>query len=111
MPLPPPKSLPKTLLTASLLFARMKFHEALRTGFYELQTARDVYRASVKSMNRRLIQRFMRVQLVLLNPIIPHYCEYIWRNLWTKHISVCRCILLYPRKNTLTILLRVSPFP
>src|SRR4051794_25547558 len=69
-------------------YSRMKFHEALRTGFYELQTARDVYRASVKAMNRRLIERFIRVQLILLAPICPQYCDHIWRNLWMKHVSV-----------------------
>lgn len=68
-------------------YQQMKFHEALRTGFYELQTARDVYRASVKAMNKRLIQRFIRVQLILLAPVIPHYTEYIWRTLWTKYVE------------------------
>jgi len=76
----------KAIRETDIHFQQMKYHEALRTGFYELQNARDVYRASVKTMNRRLVERFMKVQLTLLAPIIPHYCEFIWRTLWTKHV-------------------------
>jgi len=34
-----------------------------------------------------MILRFIRVQLVLLSPICPHYCDYIWTNLWLKHAN------------------------
>lgn len=77
----------KAIQETDVHYQQMKFHEALRTGFYELQTARDVYRASVKTMNKRLIQRFIRVQLILLAPIIPQYSEYIWRTLWVKYVQ------------------------
>ncbi|CAM8989579.1 unnamed protein product [Rhodiola kirilowii] len=59
------------------------FREALKSGFYDLQTARDEYRFSCGSggMNRELIFRFMDVQTRLLTPICPHYGEYVWREL------------------------------
>lgn len=59
------------------------FREALKTGFYDLQAARDEYRFSCGSggMNRDLLWRFMDVQTRLIAPICPHYAEYVWKEL------------------------------
>ncbi|KAF2293936.1 hypothetical protein GH714_005832 [Hevea brasiliensis] len=53
------------------------FREALKTGFYDLQAARDEYRFSCGSggMNRDLIWHFMDVQTRLITPICPHYAN------------------------------------
>lgn len=62
------------------------FREALKAGFYDLQTARDEYRFSCGSagMNRDLLWQFMDVQTRLITPICPHYGEYVWRELLRK---------------------------
>ncbi|KAG9456750.1 hypothetical protein H6P81_001258 [Aristolochia fimbriata] len=62
------------------------FREALKTGFYDLQAARDEYRFSCGAggMNRDLLWRFMDVQTRLITPICPHYAEYVWRELLKK---------------------------
>ncbi|ONI36349.1 hypothetical protein PRUPE_1G582000 [Prunus persica] len=62
------------------------FRGALKTGFYDLQAARDEYRFSCGSggMNRELVLRFMDVQTRLITPICPHYAEYVWRELLKK---------------------------
>lgn len=62
------------------------FREALKTGFYDLQAARDEYRFSCGSvgMNHDLVWRFMDVQTRLITPICPHYAEYVWRELLKK---------------------------
>ncbi|KAI4315242.1 hypothetical protein L6164_028072 [Bauhinia variegata] len=62
------------------------FREALKSGFYDLQAARDEYRFScgVGGYNRELVWRFMDVQTRLIAPICPHYAEYIWRELLKK---------------------------
>ncbi|XP_060670143.1 leucine--tRNA ligase, cytoplasmic isoform X1 [Ziziphus jujuba] len=62
------------------------FREALKTGFYDLQTARDEYRFSCGygGMNHDLVYRFMDVQTRLISPICPHYAEYVWRELLKK---------------------------
>ncbi|GLU20675.1 hypothetical protein SLE2022_368630 [Rubroshorea leprosula] len=62
------------------------FREALKTGFYDLQAARDEYRFSCGSggMNHDLVWRFMDVQTCLIAPICPHYAEYVWRELLKK---------------------------
>ncbi|KAL6960297.1 leucine--tRNA ligase [Sarracenia purpurea var. burkii] len=62
------------------------FREALKTGFYDLQAARDEYRFSCGSggMNRDLLWQFMDVQTRLITPICPHYAEYVWKELLKK---------------------------
>ncbi|KAA8545447.1 hypothetical protein F0562_020231 [Nyssa sinensis] len=62
------------------------FREALKTGFYDLQAARDEYRFSCGAggMNLDLVWRFMDVQTRLIAPICPHYAEYVWRELLKK---------------------------
>jgi len=60
-------------------YERTNFRDALKSGFFTLQTARDNYRASVgDNMKRSLIKRFIEVQALLVVPILPHWAEYIW---------------------------------
>ncbi|CAL1356913.1 unnamed protein product [Linum trigynum] len=67
-------------------YSNCMFREALKTGFYDLQTARDEYRFSCGSggMNYDLVFRFMDVQTRLITPICPHYAEYVRRELLKK---------------------------
>lgn len=62
------------------------FREALKNGFYDLQAARDEYRLScgIGGMNHDLVLTFMDVQTRLIEPICPHYAEYVWRKLLKK---------------------------
>ncbi|KAJ4723658.1 leucine--tRNA ligase, cytoplasmic-like [Melia azedarach] len=62
------------------------FREALKTGFYDLQAARDEYRFSCGAggMNHDLVWRFNEVQTQLITPICPHYAEYVWREILKK---------------------------
>ncbi|GLT73338.1 hypothetical protein SLA2020_452060 [Shorea laevis] len=63
------------------------FREALKTGFFDLQAARDEYRFSCGAggMNYDLVWRFMDVQTRLITPICPHYSEYVWRKLLKRN--------------------------
>jgi leucyl-tRNA synthetase len=62
------------------------FRDALKSGFYDLQLARDEYRLSCGSagMNRELLGRFMDVQTRLITPICPHYAEHVWQKILKK---------------------------
>ena len=64
-------------------YSEFMFREALKTGFYDLQAARDEYRFScgMGGMNRDLLWRFMDVQTRLMTPICPHFAEYVWKEL------------------------------
>jgi leucyl-tRNA synthetase len=60
-------------------YAHGALHKAVVSGFWDLQTARNNYRLAVgRHMNRQLVERFIEVQTLLLAPICPHYCDYIW---------------------------------
>ncbi|KAF7070353.1 hypothetical protein CFC21_075876 [Triticum aestivum] len=62
------------------------FRDALKSGFYDLQLARDEYRLCCRmaGMNCDLLWRFMDVQTRLITPICPHYAEHVWRKLLRK---------------------------
>lgn len=64
-------------------YEKMEFKEALKTSFFEFQTARDVYRELVGQTNMRvdLLLEFIETQARILAPICPHTSEYIWRKL------------------------------
>ncbi|XP_041049891.1 leucine--tRNA ligase, cytoplasmic isoform X1 [Carcharodon carcharias] len=60
-------------------YERMMFKEALKTGFFEFQAAKDKYReVAVEGMQENLVFQFIEIQTLLLAPICPHLCEHIW---------------------------------
>ncbi|XP_067950073.1 leucine--tRNA ligase, cytoplasmic-like [Watersipora subatra] len=60
-------------------YEKLLFKEALKTGFFEFQAARDKYRdLSQNDMHRDLVIRFIESQAVILSPICPHITEHIW---------------------------------
>ncbi len=73
----------RAIIETDKYYNQMMYKEALRTGFFEFQTARDKYRelSLIEPMHAGLIFRFIKTQLVLLSPICPHICEFIWTNL------------------------------
>ncbi|KAK9406608.1 leucine-tRNA ligase cytoplasmic [Crotalus adamanteus] len=71
-------------------YEKMMFKEALKTGFFEFQAAKDKYRElAVEGMHRELVFQFIESQTLLLTPICPHVCEYIW-NLLGKAESIMK---------------------
>ncbi|EGI71121.1 PREDICTED: leucine--tRNA ligase, cytoplasmic [Acromyrmex echinatior] len=69
-------------------YSKMLYKEALRTGFYELQAVRDKYLQLSPEANLDLIKKYIEVQIILLFPICPHVCEYIWKDLLKKNDSI-----------------------
>ncbi|XP_036702261.1 leucine--tRNA ligase, cytoplasmic [Balaenoptera musculus] len=60
-------------------YEKMMFKEALKTGFFEFQAAKDKYRElAIEGMHRDLVFRFIEVQTLLLTPFCPHLCEHVW---------------------------------
>ncbi|CAD6237682.1 GSCOCG00008299001-RA-CDS [Cotesia congregata] len=60
-------------------YEKMLYKEALRTGFFELQTARDKYiqLSALEGVNWGLIMDYIDLQTILLAPICPHVCEHV----------------------------------
>jgi leucyl-tRNA synthetase len=77
-------SMAKSIKETDFHYERTNFREALRTGFFDMQSHRDNYRASVKQMNKDLILQFIEYQAIIMAPIIPHFSEYVWRVLLKK---------------------------
>lgn len=78
----------RAILLTEANYERMKFRAALRTGFWSLLAARDNYRLLEKRMHRTLVERFIGVHTILLAPICPHWCEYVWTRLLRNDGSV-----------------------
>lgn len=75
---------------ADEFYGRMLFKEALRNGFFELQSARDKYRelCGADGMHVDLVFEYIRRQALLLAPICPHVSEYIWTTLLGNEQSI-----------------------
>ncbi|CAB3235804.1 unnamed protein product [Arctia plantaginis] len=67
-------------------YSRMLFKEALKTGFFELQAARDKYRelCADGGMHTELVTLYIEIQAKLMSPICPHVAEHVWELLGNK---------------------------
>ncbi|CAF1142501.1 unnamed protein product, partial [Didymodactylos carnosus] len=72
-------------------YEKMIYKDVLKHGFFELQTARDNYRdlcSENELMNINLIRHFIEIQALLLAPICPHICEYVWQLLHPNEATI-----------------------
>jgi leucyl-tRNA synthetase len=60
----------------------MKFREALKTGFFDFQIARDAYRDMCAKLglpvHAEVISSFLNMQVVIMTPICPHWADWVW---------------------------------
>ncbi|KAI9695300.1 MAG: cytosolic leucyl tRNA synthetase [Bogoriella megaspora] len=58
------------------------YKNALKSGFYDLTSARDFYRSSCRAvdlgMHTDVSKCYVELQALMLTPIAPHWAEYIW---------------------------------
>ncbi len=74
-------------------YQKMLFREALRTGFFEMQQARDKYRELTQNengMNAKLVHQFIQWQALALSPICPHIAEFLWMDCLANKSSILR---------------------
>jgi leucyl-tRNA synthetase len=77
-------------------YENMMFREALKCGYYDLQSARDAYRLQCGglgeegNMHAELVKRFIEVSTLLLAPFCPHTCEHVWGALLGKPGTVTK---------------------
>ncbi|GJN92309.1 hypothetical protein Rhopal_005339-T1 [Rhodotorula paludigena] len=67
------------------------YKDALKFGFYQLLSARDLYQVATASeggMHGELARRFIRVQALLIAPIAPHVAEHLWSTVLGEATSV-----------------------
>lgn len=78
-------------------YQQTAYRDAMKYGWFELQNARDTYRDmtvvhGTQGMAKELLQRFLEVQVHLLCPIAPHWCDHVWRRI-LRHSD---CLLTRP---------------
>jgi leucyl-tRNA synthetase len=80
-----------TIVNAKRYYEELVFREALRISWFELQSAKDhyIYTVGDAGMREDLANRFVEVITLLMSPITPHICEYIWKNCMNRSGSIC----------------------
>ncbi|RXW18839.1 hypothetical protein EST38_g7007 [Candolleomyces aberdarensis] len=76
------------------------YKDALKYGFYELQSARDWYREVTGDvgMHRDLVLSWIRTAALLITPIAPHFAEQIWCDILSEPKSIQHA--LWPTPST-----------
>ncbi|KAJ7163222.1 hypothetical protein C8R46DRAFT_1193733 [Mycena filopes] len=71
-------------------YEAMNYKDALKFGFYELQTSRDWYRevTSDVGMHADLVMHWIRVAALLVTPIAPHFTEHIFSTILKSPTSI-----------------------
>ncbi|XP_071546480.1 leucine--tRNA ligase, cytoplasmic isoform X1 [Panulirus ornatus] len=72
-------------------YKTLMFKEALRTGFFEYNNLFHQYRerSQVQSgLHWDLVHRYLTTQVLLLSPVCPHVCDFIWQKVLGKPSSI-----------------------
>ena len=73
-------------------YTKMTYYDAVKFGYHGMVNARDRYLNFCTTVNEKphvdLIKRFMEVHAIIMSPIIPHFSEFVWRDLLKKQGSV-----------------------
>ncbi|KAJ3929636.1 MAG: hypothetical protein NXY57DRAFT_397183 [Lentinula lateritia] len=76
--------------TTQTHYDALNFKDALKFGFYELQSARDWYRevTSDVGMHVDLVRYWIEISALLAAPIAPHFAEHIYIEILKKPASI-----------------------
>jgi leucyl-tRNA synthetase len=60
--------------------------EVVKEAFYRMNSIREEYRFSCAGfgMKKSLAKIWIKTQLILLTPITPHFCEFVWQEIKKK---------------------------
>jgi leucyl-tRNA synthetase len=84
---------------AAQAYGSMQFREALKAAFFDLHNARDAYRllcnagagsSGESGLHAQLALRYVDVQVRLLAPIAPHWCDHVWTRIMRRPGTVLR---------------------
>lgn len=80
-----------SILNTSTNFDEMKYKQVMKTGFFELQNIKEDYLiAKNNKPNPFVLMRYITAQLVMMNPIIPHFTQFIWNTFVYPVLSTCQ---------------------
>jgi len=69
------------VVDAERAYDRMRYKDALRASWYNMQKAKSFYVKYSDTWHGDLVKKFITTQLVIVSPIVPHWCEYMWQKL------------------------------
>lgn len=72
-------------------YKNLMFKEALRTGFFEYSNLFHQYRERAQvqgGLHWNNVQRYLTTQVIILSPVCPHICDYIWQKILGNKESI-----------------------
>jgi leucyl-tRNA synthetase len=75
----------------NFLISSTFYKDALKYGFFELQSARDWYReitADAGGMHVDLVKYWIEIAALLVTPVAPHFTEHLWTTVLAKPRSI-----------------------
>jgi leucyl-tRNA synthetase len=82
----------EAITKATAAYDAMNYRDALIATVYDLKSDVDGYvsaTAELGGVHAEVMQRYMEVQLVLIEPIAPHTSQYLWREVLKKEGFLC----------------------
>merc|ERR1712232_763956 len=80
------------IVEATQYYEGMKFQMAIKCAFSDLRNARKVYRDYHEKCSLgyhpAVIERYCRTIVILCSPILKHWSEYIWTNVFKEEPSL-----------------------
>ena len=81
---------------------------ALQSAFFEMDTIKEFYTQMTAldgvGMHEKVLNRYIQVQALIMQPIAPHWAEYLWQEIYQEvspllysHSSPLHCPPTYPR--------------
>jgi leucyl-tRNA synthetase len=71
----------------------MKFKQVIKFAFNEMLSLKENWLIAQGNKpgctNPHLMNRFIEVMLVMLNPIVPHYCQHVWQSIMVPALKSC----------------------
>lgn len=72
-------------------YVEMKFKIVIKHAFNELSSLKEAYLiAKGGKPNPIILLQYLETMMLLLNPIIPHFCQFQWENVLVPAIKSCK---------------------
>jgi len=70
-----------SIVMSTQYYEEMKYKQALKFAFFEINSIKEDYLiAKSGKSNPYTLMRYLQTQLVLLNPVVPHFAQYCWNH-------------------------------
>lgn len=92
----------KAIIDCKKHYDAMQYREVLKSAWFDFEKARDDYRQEASNgMHEELVFKWIEANALMMAPITPHICEYVWSELLQKPQSVI--FAHYPDVKGLTV--------